>query len=113
MRLSRVQIIRKVTTSPAPGTFVSGEEIIATSFMQIAPASANAIYTATLREQNVTHQAYARANAKWQGAEIGDIIGYGDRRLKIITKRDAGEIDSAWIYFELDEQSLKEVSTDE
>ena len=113
MRLSRVQIIRMVSTSPAPGTFVAGEEVIASSFMKIIPASANAKYNATIREQEITHQGYARANAKWNEVHTGDIIGYGDQRLKVVLKSDVGEINSNWLYFELNEQSLKEESSDE
>lgn len=100
----KVNIVRNVRSSPEKGTYVSTPTIIATGYITIASARSNTIYQATLREQIVTHEGWTRANSTWNDVNIGDLIQWKTRSLRVVRYVEEGGFDGGWLLFELEEQ---------
>lgn len=108
MIFNKVEIVRRTTTSAKQGVFSPIEESQGYAYMTVQTVRSNVAFNYSLREQDVSHEGWARRTSKWNEVEINDIIVYKGRRLQVVEIHDEGELGSPYLHFVLNEQSLVE-----
>lgn len=108
MIFEQVEIVRVGTVKAGSGVFSGTETTIGNAFMYVIPATSGTLFRATIREQSITHEGWARQTDRWKDVRIGDVVIYREHRLKVTEIRQEGKLNGRYFHFMLDEQSLQE-----